>query len=124
MVSTLSKAVLAGVACGALGVGLGGFWAFRDEPVRQEPMRTFIRPTGAEAPAALAAVHVERDLGALGIMLQAARRVVVAVERDVHQAKRPRHLQHQVQPLREPGTAGIKANHRGLGPDPGFEFSR
>jgi len=55
MVSTLSKAVLAGVACGALGVGLGGFWAFRDEPVRQEPMRTFIRPTGAEAPAALAA---------------------------------------------------------------------
>src|SRR5512134_2566628 len=71
-----------------------------------------------------AAVHVERDLGALGIMLQAARRVVVAVERDIHQAKRPRHLQHLVQPLREPGTAGIKANHRGLGPDPGFEFSR
>lgn len=55
MVSTLSKAVLAGVACGALGVGLGGFWAFRDEPVRQEPMRTFIRPSGAPAPAALAA---------------------------------------------------------------------
>lgn len=55
MVSTLSKAVLAGVACGALGVGLGGFWAFRDEPVRQEPMRTFIRATGAQAPAALAA---------------------------------------------------------------------
>jgi len=44
MVSTLSKAVLAGVACGALGVGLGGFWAFRDEPVRQEPLRTLIRP--------------------------------------------------------------------------------
>ncbi|HEY6725418.1 MAG TPA: hypothetical protein VI197_15390, partial [Polyangiaceae bacterium] len=48
----MSKAVLAGVACGALGVGLGGFWAFRDEPVRQEPMRTFIRPT---APATLGA---------------------------------------------------------------------
>jgi len=55
MVSTLSKAVLAGVACGALGVGLGGFWAFRDDPVRQEPMRTFIRPTAGQAPAALAA---------------------------------------------------------------------
>lgn len=55
MVSTLSKAVLAGFACGALGVGLGGFWAFREEPVRQEPMRTFIRPTTAPTPAALAA---------------------------------------------------------------------
>lgn len=52
MVSTLSKAVLAGVACGALGVGLGGVWAFREEPVRQEPMRTLIRPTERAAPAA------------------------------------------------------------------------
>src|SRR5690606_31167722 len=46
---------LAGVACGALGVGLGGFWAFREEPVRQEPMQTFVRPTTAPAPAALPA---------------------------------------------------------------------
>lgn len=55
MVSTLSKAVLVGVACGALGVGLGGLWAFRDEPVRQEPMRTLIRPTAPSASATLAA---------------------------------------------------------------------
>ena len=63
MVSTLSKAVLAGVACGALGVGLGGFWAFRDEPVRQEPMRTFIRPTTASAPSVALAAAAGRQNG-------------------------------------------------------------
>src|SRR5512134_1115932 len=62
----------------------------------------------------LAAVDLERDLGALGVVLQAARRVVVAVERDVHQPERAFHLQHPVQPLGEPRAAGIDADHRGL----------
>src|SRR5688572_21765898 len=64
MVSTLSKAVLVGVTCGALGVGIGGFWAFRDEPVRQEPMRTFIRPT-APSVAATPAAGATPEGGAL-----------------------------------------------------------
>lgn len=70
MVSTLSKAVVAGVACGALGVGLGGFWAFRDEPVRPEPMRTFIRPTTATDTAAAAGTPdaaTARDVAAPGL---------------------------------------------------------
>src|SRR3954463_14442026 len=65
----------------------------------------------------LGAVHVERDLGALGVVLEAARRVVVAVEGDVHQRERRLEPQHGVQPLGEPRAAGIQADHRTLRAD-------
>ena len=47
MVSTFSKALITGLACGTLGVGLGGVWAFRSTPVEQEPMHTLVRPASA-----------------------------------------------------------------------------
>lgn len=52
MVSTFSKAILTGLACGTLGVGIGGVWAFSSTPVEQEPMRTMVRPASAGLPAA------------------------------------------------------------------------
>src|SRR5688572_3077204 len=74
----------------------------------------------------IAAVDVEGDLGALGVVLQAARRVVVAVERDVHQPQWTFHLQQSVQALREPRAAGVEADHGALGPDarPQFQIGR
>src|SRR4051812_827515 len=65
----------------------------------------------------LGAVHVERNLGALGVMLEAARRVVVAVEGDVHQRERRFEPEHRVQPFGKPSTAGIQADHRALRSD-------
>src|SRR5687767_1776203 len=62
----------------------------------------------------LAAAYVERDLGALGIVVQAARRVVVAVEGDVHQPERELQTEHRVQALGEPRPARIEADHAGL----------
>src|SRR5262245_44610702 len=70
----------------------------------------------------LAAVDVERDLGALGVVLQAARGVVVAVEGDVHQAERALQAEHLVQPFGEPGAAGIQADHRAFRPDARLEL--
>src|SRR5688572_13112578 len=70
----------------------------------------------------LAAVDVERDLGALGIVLEAARGVVVAVEGDVHQAERIADAEHRVQALGEPRPARIKAHHRALRPDARLEL--
>src|SRR5262245_15243697 len=65
----------------------------------------------------LRAVDVERDFGALRIVLQPARRVIVAVESDVHQAQRRFEAEHRVKPLGEPCAAGIEADHRTLRPD-------
>src|SRR5258706_874334 len=65
----------------------------------------------------LGAVDVERDLGALGVVLEATRRVVVAVEGDVHQAQRRLDAELLVQPLRQPCAAGVEADHRGLRTD-------
>src|SRR3954470_9879772 len=62
----------------------------------------------------LAAVDVEGDLGALGVMVQALRVVVVAVEGNVHEAKRLRQLEKRVQPLRHPCAARVNADHGGL----------
>src|SRR2546423_3023227 len=67
---------------------------------------------------------IERDPAALGIVVQALRVVVVAVERDVHEAERLGYAEHRVQPLGEPRTAGVNADHRGAGPDHGFEIPR
>src|SRR5919197_1457796 len=53
----------------------------------------------------LAPVHVERDLGALRIVVQPLRVVVVAVERDVHQAERRGKAKQCMQPLRKPSAA-------------------
>src|SRR5438128_8454311 len=66
----------------------------------------------------LAAVDVERDLGALGIVMQTLLVVVVAVERDVHQAERRGKRKQGVQPLGEPGAAGVEPDHRALRPEP------
>src|SRR6266850_8304787 len=65
----------------------------------------------------LGAVHVERNLGALGVVLEATRRVVVAVEGDVHQRQRRLEAEHRVQPFGEPRAPGIQADHRALRPD-------
>src|SRR6476620_1356305 len=65
----------------------------------------------------LGAVYVERNLGALGVGLEAARRVVVAVEGDIHQRQRRLQAEHRVQPLGEPRAAGIQADHRAFRPD-------
>src|SRR5688572_25859995 len=65
----------------------------------------------------LAAVDVERDLGALRVVLQAACRVVVAVESDVHQPQRALHAEHLVKALRQPRPAGIEAHHGAFRPD-------
>lgn len=89
MVSTLSKAVLAGVACGALGVGLGGFWAFREEPVRQEPMQTFVRPTTAPAPAALPAGPTAQAGAAAEVAQPGATAVEVVAADSVSTAPNP-----------------------------------
>src|SRR5438309_2394361 len=60
----------------------------------------------------LAPVDVERNLGALRIVVQPLGVIVVAVESDVHQAERRRKAKERVQPLGEPGAAGIAAGHR------------
>src|SRR5262249_24077618 len=46
-----------------------------------------------------------------------ARRVVVAVEGDVHQRERRLERKRGVQPFGEPRAAGIQADHRALRPD-------
>src|SRR6267143_378851 len=69
------------------------------------------------------AVDVERNLGALRVVMQPAGVIVVAVERDVHQAQRLGQPQHRVQPLREPGAARIEADHGGLRADPRLELA-
>src|SRR5262245_56381666 len=61
-----------------------------------------------------ATADVERDPGALRIVVQALRMVVVAVERDVHQPERIAQRKRSVQALGEPCTAGIEADHRRL----------
>src|SRR5438445_2111158 len=66
----------------------------------------------------LAAVDVEWDLGALGIVMQALLVVVVAVERDVHQAERRRQRKQTMQALREPRAAGKEPDHGALRPQP------
>jgi hypothetical protein len=43
MVSTLGKAIITGLTCGTLGMGLGGVWAFEHGGAR-EPMKTMVRP--------------------------------------------------------------------------------
>src|SRR5439155_14760595 len=65
----------------------------------------------------LAAGDIERNLGALRIVMQALLVVVVAVERDVHQAERRGEREQAVQPLGEPGTAGVKSDHGALRPE-------
>src|ERR1051325_9596737 len=65
----------------------------------------------------LGAVHVEWNLGALGVVLEAARRIVVAVEGDVHQRQRRLERKGGVQPFGEPRAAGIQADHGALWPD-------
>src|SRR5258708_5573631 len=65
----------------------------------------------------LAAVDVERNLGALRVVLEAARGVVVAVEGDVHEPERRRDAKKLVQALGEPRAAGIEADHRRLRSD-------
>src|SRR5258706_13603936 len=65
----------------------------------------------------LAAVDVEGNLGALGVVLQPARGVVVAIERDVHQPQGLFDRQQLVEALREPSASGIETDHRGLRPD-------
>src|SRR5882672_4816203 len=69
------------------------------------------------------AVHIEGNGGALGIVLQTARRVVVAVERDVHQPERRLDRQLLVQALGEPRPAGMEADHGGLRPDARLELA-
>src|SRR5688572_2586662 len=70
----------------------------------------------------LAAVHVERDLGALGIVMQAARGIIVAVKGDIHQPQGSLDAEHRVQALGEPRAAGIEPDHRALRPDAGLEL--
>src|SRR3954468_3820371 len=70
------------------------------------------------------AVDIERDHGALRIVLQAARRIVVAVERDVHQPERSLEVEHRVKALGEPRAAGVEADHRGLGADQRTQLPR
>src|SRR4051812_26440428 len=70
----------------------------------------------------LPAADVERDLGALRIVLQSARGVVVAIEGDVHEAERRRKGKQLVQALREPGAAGIDTDHGRLRPDPAAQL--
>src|SRR3954471_14580814 len=55
------------------------------------------------------AADIKRNPRALWIVVQALRVVVVAVERDVHEAERLRYAEHRVQPLGEPCTAGVNA---------------
>src|SRR3989442_10690932 len=66
----------------------------------------------------LAAVDVEWNLGALGIVMQALLVIVVAIERDVHQPERRGQRKQAVQPLREPGTAGVEPDHGALRSEP------
>src|SRR5688500_1122363 len=72
----------------------------------------------------LGAVNLERDLGALRIVLQAARRVVVAVKGDIHQPQGSLDAEHRVQALGEPRAAGIKPDHRASWPDAWLELGR
>src|SRR5258708_1854003 len=65
----------------------------------------------------LAAGDVERDLCALRVVLEAARGVVVAVERDVHQAQGFLNGQQLMQAFRQPGPTGVDAHHRGFRSD-------
>src|SRR3990167_1892586 len=60
----------------------------------------------------LAAADVERYPGALGVVLEALRVVVVAIEGDVHEPQRSREREHRVQPFGEPGSAGMNPDHR------------
>src|SRR6266851_1309334 len=69
----------------------------------------------------LAAVDVERDLGALRVVMQALRVIVVAVERDVHQPQGRRDAEPGMQPLGEPRAARVYADHRRLGADDGLQ---
>src|SRR5436190_3976158 len=62
----------------------------------------------------LATGDVEGDFGALWIVLEALLMVIVAIERDVHQTERLAHAKEAMQPLGEPGSAGIKADHGAL----------
>src|SRR6266850_2380616 len=93
--------------------------ARRPAPVEQLVHRRAHRAPGVEHVVdqqELAAVDVEGDLGALRIVMQALLVVVVAVERDVHQAERRRQRKQAVQPLGEPGAAGIEPDHGALRP--------
>src|SRR5258706_957352 len=62
----------------------------------------------------LRAVHVVGELGALRVVPQAARRVVVAVERDVHQTQWLFNSQFLMEALREPRAPGVQTDHSGL----------
>src|SRR3954469_6657587 len=62
----------------------------------------------------LASVDVEGNARALGIVVQALRVVIIAIEGDVHQAERLLEAEQAVQPLGEPGAAGVEADHRGF----------
>ncbi len=44
MISTLSKVVMTGMACGTLGLGLGGVWAAREDIGAREPMQHLQKP--------------------------------------------------------------------------------
>src|SRR3954465_2244831 len=61
-----------------------------------------------------AAVDVEGNARALGIVVQALRVIIIAIEGDVHQAERLLEAEQAVQPLGEPGAAGVEADHRGF----------
>jgi hypothetical protein len=72
----------------------------------------------------LAAVDVERDLGPLRVVLQAARRVIVAVEGDVHQPERRAEAEQRMQSLGEPCAAGVEPDHGALRPDARLQLRR
>src|SRR3954468_19847600 len=72
----------------------------------------------------LRAVHVERDHRALGIVLEPARRVVVPIKRDVHQAQGTLEIEHRVKALSEPSAAGVEAYHRRLVADERSQLAR
>lgn len=44
MVSTIGKAVVAGMTCGALGLGLGALWASESPQQILEPMKSMVKP--------------------------------------------------------------------------------
>src|SRR5882724_296172 len=70
----------------------------------------------------LAAAHVERNLGALGIVMQTLLVIVVAIERDVHQPERLLDGEQAVQALGEPRAAGVEADHGALRPELGTQL--
>src|SRR5688500_5631977 len=101
--------------------------AFRAPVVEQLVHRRAHRAPGVEHivhQQQLPPAHVERDLGALGIVVQPLRVVVVAVEGDVHEAERLAQAEPRVQPLRQPGAAGVDADHRGLRADARLQLAR